>query len=161
MTTWLLVARIVPMRERHTRVETTRADLGGHAPGLNGCRSKFLVPRVGDNAGYRGTRCIGSAGSPHRPDAGPLPLYQQFCRGAPRRERKGLLWRRETLHPATLALAGSNLGGARGETLGTEAPGEKVRLADQRASPAVICVNTEQASKIVMWVPTRSRHGEG
>jgi hypothetical protein len=62
--------------------------------------------------------------------------------------------------PATVVPAGSNRNGDGGNEI-VEAFDGKGRLGRSASKQAVICVNTEQASKRVMREPTQPEFGEG
>jgi len=63
-------------------------------------------------------------------------------------------------HPATVVPAGSNRSGGGGNET-AEAFDAKDRMGGSASRQAVTRVNTEQASKRVMWEPTQQRDGEG
>ena len=62
--------------------------------------------------------------------------------------------------PATIVLAGSNRSGSGGNEIARAFDG-KGRFGDSASLWAVTRVNAEQASKRVMWEPTRLSNGEG
>ena len=63
--------------------------------------------------------------------------------------------------PATIVLAGSNRSGGGGNKTAKAFDGKGSRVGDPASLWAVTRVNAEQASKPVMWEPTRLRNGEG